>query len=338
MSPRYLVLNEPETIMAMKAARVILGADVSKEWLDINAHGHETVAHIDNCRAAIDDFLGRYGGHVCLAIEATNTYHELLLERARRAGWVVYLISGYQLKHYAASIRQRTRNDAIDAKLIARYLAREIDALRPYEPKSPKLDRLWKLLKRRAVLVQSAQQLRQSLADVTELENAYTELTATYRRIIADIDRKLRVLARALGFDAELARLRSLPGVGLLTALALLVAYRSGTFIHRDPFVAYLGLDVRTKDSGKHKGQRKLTKHGDGEYRRLLHCAAMTAVRTNDSFAYRYQQLHARGLSSTAALVVVARDLARLAFVLLRRQIPFDPNRLASRSSMVAIA
>jgi len=36
-----------------------------------------------------------------------------------------------------------------------------------------------------------------------------------------------------------------------------------GDFAHHDAFVAFLGIDVRTKDSGKHKGRRKLTKHGD---------------------------------------------------------------------------
>jgi transposase len=317
--------------MAMKVQAVILGADVSKEWLDFNRYGEESVARIDNQRASIDAFLKGYP-HAALAVEATNTYHELLVERARRAGWVVYLVSGYQLKHYAVSIKQRMRTDAIDARLIARYLAHEIDALKPYTPKSPQVQRLWQLLKRRAVLTQSRQQLRQSLVGVPELKNAQRPLAATYRRVIALIDRRLAVLAQELGWHADLARLMSLPGVGRLTALALLVAYRAGTFIHHDPFVAYLGLDVRAKDSGKFKGQRKLTKHGDGEYRRLLFCAAMTAARTEPYFTDRYQTLTARGLPTTAAFVVIARKLARLAFWLLRNQSTFQPERLQPQS------
>ena len=251
--------------MAMKVQPVILGADVSKDWLDFHRYGGESVERIDNDRASINAFLQRYPS-AALAVEATNTYHELLVDRASRVGWTVYLISGYQLKHYAASVGQRSRNDPIDARLIARYLAHEIAELRPYQPKSPKVQQLWQLLKRRA----------------------------------------------------------------------LLVAYRAGTFIHHDPFIAYLGLDVRTKDSGYHKGQRKLTKHGDGEHRRLLYCAAMAAVRSHPYFRNRYQHLTERGLPTTAAYVVIARKLARLAFCLLRQQTTFDNNRLRNYPPTVA--
>jgi transposase len=94
--------------------------------------------------------------------------------------------------------------------------------------------------------------------------------------------------------------------------------------------VAYLGLDVRAKDSGKFRGQRKLTKHGDGEYRRLLYCAAVTACRMPGYFSARYQGLLARGLATTAAHVVIARKLAIIGFNLLRKGIEFDPAKLTS--------
>jgi transposase len=317
--------------MAMKVQPVILGADVSKDWLDLHRQGEEDVTHIDNDQPAIDAFLSRYPT-AALAVEATNTYHELLVDRARRAGWVVYLLSGYQLKHYAASIRQRARNDPIDARLIARYLAHEIEALRPYVPRSPKVQQLWQLLKRRALLVQSRQQLHQSLLGVPALMQAKRQLSSHYARVLLFIDRRLAVLTRELGWQADVQRLLTLPGVGQLTALALLIAYRAGTFIHHDPFIAFLGLDVRTKDSGYHKGQRKLTKHGDGEYRRLLYCAAMTAARLHPYFSDRYRTLTHRGLPTTAAYVVIARKLARLAFWLLRYQTCFDNNRLTRQA------
>jgi len=321
--------------MAMKVQPVILGADVSKDWLDFHRYGGESVERIDNDRASINAFLQRYPS-AALAVEATNTYHELLVDRASRVGWTVYLISGYQLKHYAASVGQRSRNDPIDARLIARYLAHEIAELRPYQPKSPKVQQLWQLLKRRALLVQTRQQLQQSLHGVPYLEQAKRQLSSRYAQVLLCIDRRLAVLARELGWQADLNRLKTLPGVAALTALALLVAYRAGTFIHHDPFIAYLGLDVRTKDSGYHKGQRKLTKHGDGEHRRLLYCAAMAAVRSHPYFRNRYQHLTERGLPTTAAYVVIARKLARLAFCLLRQQTTFDNNRLRNYPPTVA--
>jgi len=306
---------------------VILGADVSKDWLDLNRYGEATVNRIANTQSEIDTFLKPYRG-AAIAVEATNHYHELLVARARRRGLIVYLISGYELKHYAVSIRRRMRSDPIDAQLLSRYLAHERDMLIPYQPKSPKLNQLWQLLKRRALLVRQNEQRRQSFLDVAPLQSIERRLAQHYRAAIVLIDRELKRLSAELGWGSDLARLAAIPGVGPLSSYALLVAYHSGRFVHHDPFVAYLGLDVRAKDSGKHIGKRKLTKRGDGEYRRLLHCAAMAAARHQPYFKARYQALTQRGLAKTAALVVIARKLARLAFTLLSRQLTFNPNRL----------
>jgi transposase len=306
---------------------VILGADVSKEWLDLNCFGAEAVTRIDNTQAAIDVFLKPYRG-AAIAVEATNCYHELLVARALRRGLIVYLISGYELKHYAAAIRRRMRSDPIDAQLLARYLAHERETLVPYQPKSHKLTQFAQLLKRRSLLVKQNQQRHQSFGDVPALRTIERMLAQQHRRAIALIDQQLKALSRELGWSSDVARLDAIPGFGPLSSYALLLAYRSGHFVHRDPFVAYLGLDVRAKDSGKHIGKRKLTKHGDGEYRRLLYCAAMAAARSQSYFKMRYQTLIGRGLAKTAALIVIARQLARLAFLLLNRQIDFDPSRL----------
>jgi transposase len=311
----------------MQTQKVILGCDVSQEWLDYCRHGDAQTVQIANDQRAIDRWLRSLNpATAALAIEATNTYHELLVERARHFGLEVYLVSGYQLRHYALSLNVRMRNDRVDAQLLARFLDREIEALRPYEPRSAEHQRLMRLLKRRALLVRQRIQLRQSFAGLGELRTSVRSVRRRLQQLIALIDRRLQHLARKLGWGPDLARLRSLPGVGPLNALALCAAYRSGQFSHRDPFIAFLGLDVRTKDSGKHRGRRKLTKKGDPEYRRLLYNAAMAATRDGRLLQDKYQALQARGLSKTAALVAVSRHIARLAFALLKNQTSFDPK------------
>jgi transposase len=313
--------------MATTSARVILGADVSKGWLDVFVEGTEQPQRIDNERKAIDGFLKSYRG-AAIAVEPTNTYHELLVERALKRGLVVYLVSGYQIKHYGQALGQRMNTDPIDARLIARYLSREIDELEPHVPRPPQQALLWKLLKRRATVVQSRQQLRQSLSGIKPIQKVQRQLDAGFKRALTAIDKKIQELCAALEWQADRARLEAIPGVGRLTAQALLVAYHAGTFPRHDAFIAYLGLDVRAKESGKFKGQRKLTKCGDGEYRRLLFCAAMAACRLAGYFKTRYEALQARGLTSTAALVVLARKIATIAFHLLRDEAHYDPTKV----------
>ena len=55
--------------------------------------GHVPFLDEPEALTAIDAFLKRYPC-AAIAVEATNTYHEGLVERARRAGWEVYLVSG----------------------------------------------------------------------------------------------------------------------------------------------------------------------------------------------------------------------------------------------------
>ena len=58
------------------------------------------------------------------------------------------------------------------------------------------------------------------------------------------------------------------PWVGPLTALALVALYHRGEFVCADAFIAFMGMDVRVRESGQWRGRRKLTKKGDPEVRR----------------------------------------------------------------------
>jgi len=51
--------------------------------------------------------------------------------------------------------------------------------------------------------------------------------------------------------------------------------YHRGQFLNVDTFIAFMGMDVRVRDSGHFRGKRKLTKKGEPELRRILFNAAM---------------------------------------------------------------
>ncbi|WP_026333060.1 IS110 family transposase, partial [Thioalkalivibrio sp. ALgr5] len=103
------------------------------------------------------------------------------------------------------------------------------------------------------------------------------------------------------------------------------MAFQRGAFRNSDAFVAFLGLDVRIRDSGTKRGQRKLTKQGDPELRRLLYLAAMQAKST-PAWSDYYQRCLDRGLATTQALNALARKLARVAFALMNNQTDYQPK------------
>jgi transposase len=98
-------------------------------------------------------------------------------------------------------------------------------------------------------------------------------------------------------------------------------------FHSSDALIAFLGYDPRANDSGHHRGRRRLSKRGPAEMRRLLYAAAMAAARTK-AWKPFYERDRARGLSSTEAIIVLARRLARTAFSIARHNTTFDPARL----------
>lgn len=305
--------------MAMPVTRPVIGIDVAKDELVIHHDDHQRAIAIKNAPTAIHHWLaGLPEGH-SIAIEATSTYHMAVTEAAHAQGHHVYVVDGYRLKNYREGVGGRAKTDLSDAQLLARYLRKEQDELRRWTP-PPKVYRtLQSLLRRRAALVKARTALRQSLNAEPVLKTALKSLLKQIDRIDALIQKRLREAVLAAGLQNPVRRCQAIDGIGELTATALVMAFLRGDFRNSDAFIAFLGLDVRVRDSGKQRGKRKLTKQGDTEVRRLLHCSAMSGAR-HPTWKARYQGYLDRGLKTTQALVILARKLARVAFALMKHQ------------------
>jgi transposase len=233
-----------------------------------------------------------------------------VIEHAHRLGIAVSLINALQLAYYRKAVGVRHKSDPHGAWLLARLLAHEADSLRPLRAPCAQAQRLWTLLKRRATVVNTRQQLQQSLSHIELSANA---LFAQFQAFIQPIDQRLKPLVQQLHGRQNYRRLLTIPGGGPLNAIALVAVYHRGAFANTDTFI---GLDVRLRESGRFKGHCKLTKHGETEIRRLLYRAAIPA-RTYHLFDTYHQKQRDKGLSKIAANVALARNSARIAFALL---------------------
>ena len=266
--------------MAQQRSENIIGVDVSKDKLDVFEWDAEQHYSIANEAQAIEHWLTAFKGPVRLAIEPTNRYHLAVAQAAYALGHEVFMIDPYRLAHYRSGVGQRVKADAQDAHLLARYLAREAVDLMTWAPLTPGQQRFWQLLRRRAALVRSKVQLKQSLTDLGNLQSDIDALVAHCEQTFRKMDRALLAEAKGLGWGKQITRCRALPGIGPLTAMALVAAYHRGTFRSVDAFIAFMGMDVRVRQSGQWRGQSKLTKKGEPELRRLLFNAAMQGRRS----------------------------------------------------------
>ncbi len=310
--------------MAIPRQPTLFGVDVSKAELVIATPG-EAVQVLANDARSIDHWLATLAGPCWFALEATSTYHLALAQAAHRQGHRVYLLDGYRLARYRDSIGGRAKTDHHDALLRVRYLAREHDQLRPWEPPPVVYTRLQALLRRRATLVQARVQIQQSLQGLPTLRTTLQALLRQLTRLDTLIQKQLREALAEAGWRGHAQRCQAIEGIGPLTATALTTAFHRGRFRSSDAFIAFLGLDVRVRDSGQARGRRKLTKQGDPELRRLLYLAAMTA-RRSPAWAGFYQRYLDRGLKSTQALTILARKLARIAFAILKNGTDYAPR------------
>jgi transposase len=302
--------------VANPLTKITLGVDVAKDQHDIyNWQTNQTIT-LPNKRSDIKAWLRSFHAPVRIAIESTSHYHLIMVEEALALGYDVYLINPRQLAHYREAVNVRNKTDPIDAWLLARYLEFEWRQLRPFQPQDRRAQRLWGLILRRATIIKSRQQLTQSLSGSgVSIKGLLTQ----YQQLLARIERQMLDLVRELGWWLDYLRCHSIPGVGPIGACALVAAYHRGAFAGSDAFVAYLGLDVRIRESGKYKGKRKLTKRGEPELRRLLYCGSHGARRYH-LFADYYQRQLDKGLCRLAARVVLARKIARIAFTLIKNE------------------
>jgi len=305
-----------------------IGVDVAKAEVVVSQAGREQT--VSNTKRGLVSWLKALPSQSVIGLESTNCYHELLAELATAAGHIVYVLNPKALKHYRVATSGRAKTDNCDARLIVRYLEKEHTTLHPYTQPTETMSKLSKLLHRRATAVKCEVQLRQSLkgdAKSMGMGASSTAVFNSFKKLFEDFDAKINALLRHDEVREKADRLLSIKGVGPLTGAALLIALERGTFVSSDALVAFTGLDPVARDSGQHRGQRRLSKQGDGETRRLLFNAARAGC-NSEVWRPTYKRFRERGLSDTQALCAIGRKILRTAWSIHKHQTTFCPERI----------
>lgn len=308
-----------------------VGVDVSKaELVAAVADQPQYRRTVTNSIEAIAAWLDELPADCRLAVESTGRYHVPLVEQAQARGLSVYVLNARDVHYYARALGQRSKTDRNDAQLISRYLREHHARLHPFCAGSPTEQQIGQLLRSRASVVVQRQALLRSLQEVAGLDTR--ALTTQLDAVIEQIDQRIAALLKSEpALDDSAKRLQSIPGVGPLGAAWLTCLFQRIRFANSDAVVAYTGLDPRARESGQMHGRRKLSKRGPAPLRRQVFMMAFSASHCR-VFRPVYQALRARGLSSTAATVVLARKLLRIAFAVWKSQTAFDLTRLGGQT------
>jgi transposase len=164
------------------------------------------------------------------------------------------------------------------------------------------------------------------------LSEASDEIDQLERRI-RSTERQLETLAKGISAVRDL---RSIPGIGLLTATAL-VAFVGD--VHRFPtarhFASYLGLTPKERSSGDQRHLGRISKRGDTYLRMLLTHGARAVLRAAHVTkrptrlqAWALAMLHRR--NHNVATIALANKLARIVWAVWRQERSFRPQNQAA--------
>lgn len=302
----------------------VAGVDVGKAYLDVAAHGLEDTVRLANSVAGFREAIGWLKARqvVRVGLEATGGYERGVRAALEAAGLEVVVHQPLEVRLFAKLKRLKAKNDRIDAALIAAATA-QVDAVKAAS--DPRLASLAERLTAYEQITDKAADLKAFLEHVTlkDLARAIRAQILSLERLKATIAKTVLDQIKAHPDLAQrLKLLLSLPGVGPIVAVSLIVRMPELGAMSRGQAASLLGVAPFDRDSGQFKGQRFIG-GGRSRPRRLIYLAALSAKRCDAGFKTFAQRLKDRGKPPKIIVVAVMRKLIEAANLVLSRQQPW---------------
>jgi transposase len=144
----------------------------------------------------------------------------------------------------------------------------------------------------------------------------------TLRQMKKEILLQFRKLAKSDRYKESVALLVSAPGIGMLTAIRLVLEWGDvSRFERKEEFASFLGMVPSDYSSGEQERQGHITKQGNRNVRSWLVECSWIAIRKDPVLLDKFRRVFKNCGSKKKAIVAVARKLAlRLRRVLLVRE------------------
>lgn len=151
--------------------------------------------------------------------------------------------------------------------------------------------------------------------------NALITGSKNIRASILQINREIRLLSQTPAYKNQEKLLRSVPGIGLLTAMTLLTELETmNRFSNIDRLCGFIGLVPSTHSSGGKDKVGDITPRGHHVLRNALIESAWVAVRIDPALMKSYHEYCKRMEPNKAIIRIAKKLLSRIRFVLKNNQ------------------
>lgn len=303
---------------------VIVGIDVSKDRLDVHVLPSGERRCVSRDGEGLEDLVEYLVGLDChvVAVEATGGFETVVAAALGGGGLPVVVVNPAQVRAFARALGQRAKSDPIDAFVIARFA----EATRPQVRALPDGEtlRLADLVGRRRQIVAMIGAERQRLKRASaKTARSIQRLLKALQKELTDIEQEIDDAVRGSPlWRSRENLLKSVPGVGDVTARTLIAELPELGSLTRRQIAALAGLAPYTRQSGQWRG-RSFIGGGRAGVRCALFMAAMVAARHNPTLSAFHKKLTDAGKPKMVALVAVARKLLTILNAIIRDSKPW---------------
>ena len=315
----------------MIVGTILIGIDVSRDWLDgFCLPGQKRFRHPNTAEGhnALVAMIRQIPGQVKVGFEATGGQEWVLWTELFAAEIAAVQLPPAQIKAFALSRGTRAKTDRIDAELIARFMAFRPEVGRELPDENLRILRT--LTTRRGQLVDMRKRLKAQIgarkkqgvsADVETLDD---DLQDVLDAQISVIERRIEnVIAQAEPLAAKASLLRSIPGIGPVSAAMLIAELPELGRMTSGETAAITGLAPVPRDSGAMRGRRTIA-GGRRSLRHVLFQAALAAACHNPVLMPVAKRLKERGKPHKLVIIAIARRLVTIANAIIKTGKPWQ--------------
>lgn len=292
-----------------------VGCDVGKAEIVVFDTASGKTSKLANQPAALAGFAAGLDGNCLVICEATGGYEADLLAAVLTAGIAAHRADARKVKAFIRSFGQLAKTDALDARALAQYGLERQHRLALWQAADPARLHLQHLVLLRRSLVDDlgAYKNRLSAPNNTAVADVLAPLLACFAAQIAEVEAKIHtLLAAEPELTADINVLRSVPGLGDVTAPALLALMPELGTLTRRQAAALAGLAPHPRQSGSKDGYR-LTRGGRPQIKQTLFMAGLSAARKYSPFNAYYEKLRQAGKKPIVAVIAIMRKIITIA-------------------------
>ncbi|MFD2529347.1 IS110 family RNA-guided transposase [Polaribacter marinaquae] len=325
----------------MNKYKEIFGVDISKDVFDVygSTSGHN---QFKNDASGFNFFLKNLPKNSLVIMEATGYYHYRLAQFLYKQSVIVSVVNPLSIKRFIQMKLAKVKTDKSYAKAICDYgMINEVplyNALTDVQSECLQLFRwLDSLIKKRTATKNKIHGEEVLGVPSKWVYRSLIRVKKHLEREIKGIEEKLLTLVKQEQ-QAQLTLLTSIPGIGLKTALFLIVVTDGfEKFETAAQLCSYVGITPTIRESGSSvRGRARISKVGNRKLRNLLFLCSFTACKHNKGCREIYERIVNKGKSKKLALIAVSNKLLKQSFAIAKSGLAYDETYVSVLSKQIS--